>query len=100
VGEVPNHLKDANRDAVAMGHGKGYVYPHMEEDHFAPQQYLPQELLGTYFYQPSEQGYEAQAKSRLEMWREAQRKALGITRREDVPELTEDEINAIKRKIK
>jgi putative ATPase len=100
VGEVPNHLKDATRDAVAMGHGKGYVYPHMEEDHFAPQQYLPQELLGTYFYQPSEQGYEAQAKSRLEMWREAQRKALGITRREDVPELSEEEILAIKRKIK
>jgi putative ATPase len=100
VGEVPNHLKDATRDAVAMGHGKGYVYPHMEEDHFTPQQYLPRELLGTYFYQPSEQGYEAQAKSRLEMWREAQRKALGIERREDVPDLTEEKINAIKRKIK
>jgi putative ATPase len=100
VGEVPNHLKDANRDAVAMGHGKGYDYPHMHEEHFTPQQYLPNELLGTYFYQPSEQGYEAQAKSRLEMWREAQRKALGITRREDVPELSEEEILAIKRKIK
>ncbi len=100
VGDVPTHLKDNNRDAAALGHGKGYEYPHMQEGHFIPQQYLPKELLGTYFYKPSEQGYEAQAKARLEMWREAQRKALGIERREDVPELTQEQIDAIKRKIK
>jgi putative ATPase len=100
VGDVPTHLKDSTRDAVAFGHGKGYEYPHMQEGHFIPQQYLPKELLGTYFYKPSDQGYEAQAKARLEMWREAQRKALGIKRREDVPELTQEQIEAIKRKIK
>jgi putative ATPase len=100
VGDVPIHLKDDSRDAVGLGHGKGYVYPHMQEGHFTPQQYLPGELLGTYFSRPSEQGYEAQAKQRLEMWREAQRKALGIERREEVPELSEDEVQAIKRKIK
>jgi putative ATPase len=97
---VPNHLKDATRDAVAMGHGQGYVYPHMEEGHFAPQQYLPTPLLGTYFYAPSSEGYESQARARLEMWREAQRKALGIERREEVPDLTQEEIDQIKRKIK
>ncbi len=100
VGEVPNHLKDNNRDAAALGHGKGYVYPHMEEGHFAPQQYLPTQLLGTYFYTPSSEGYEMQAKARLEMWREAQRKALGIERREEVPNLTQEQIDEIKRKIK
>jgi putative ATPase len=100
VGDVPTHLKDSTRDAVAFGHGKGYEYPHMQEGHFIPQQYLPKELMGTYFYKPSDQGYEAQAKTRLEMWREAQRKALGIKRREDVPELTQEQIEAIKRKIK
>ncbi|MBI4731550.1 MAG: AAA family ATPase [Chloroflexi bacterium] len=100
VGDVPTHLKDNSRDAVALGHGKGYEYPHMQEGHFIPQQYLPKELLGTYFYKPSEQGYEAQAKARLEMWREAQRKALGIERCEDVPELTQEQIDAIKRKTK
>jgi hypothetical protein len=41
-----------------------------------------------------------QARARLEIWREAQRKALGIERREDIPDLTQDEIDAIKRKIK
>jgi putative ATPase len=100
VGDVPIHLKDNNRDAAALGHGKGYVYPHMEEGHFAPQQYLPTPLLGTYFYTPSSEGYELQAKARLEMWREAQRKALGIKRREEIPDLTQEKIDDIKRKIK
>jgi putative ATPase len=100
VGEVPNHLKDNNRDAAALGHGKGYEYPHMHEGHFTPQQYLPTPLLGTYFYTPSAEGYELQARARLEMWREAQRKALGITRLEEIPDLTQEQIDAIKRKIK
>lgn len=100
VGEVPTHLKDNNRDAAALGHGKGYVYPHMQAGHFTPQQYLPKNLLGTYFYKPSGEGYEAQVKTRLEMWREAQRAALGITRREDIPELTQEKIDELKRHIK
>jgi putative ATPase len=100
VGDVPNHLKDSTRDAVAMGHGKGYEYPHMYEGHFIPQQYLPKELLGTYFYKPSQEGYEAQARARLEMWREAQRKALGIERREELPELTHERIEQLKRNIR
>jgi putative ATPase len=100
VGDVPNHLKDTNRDAVAMGHGKGYVYPHMEEGHFAPQQYLPKGLLGTYFYKPSGEGYESAVADRLARWREAQRKALGITRLEEIPDLTQEQIDEMKRKIK
>jgi len=100
LGDVPSHLKDSSRDAVALGHGKGYEYPHMHADHFIPQQYLPKELLGTYFYKPSTVGYEVQVRQRLEMWREAQRKALGIERREDVPELTQEKIDELKRHIK
>jgi putative ATPase len=97
---VPRHLADGNRDAAATGQGRDYVYPHDSEGHFVPQQYLPKRLLGTYFYSPSVEGYEAQVKSRLEMWREAQRKALGIERREDVPALSEEQIVEMKRKIK
>ena len=100
VGSVPDHLKDASRDAAALGHGEGYVYPHMEPGHWTPQQYLPTELLGTYFYKPSEEGYEASAKDRLERWREAQRKALGITRLEEIPDLTQAQIDEMKRHIK
>ncbi len=97
---VPRHLADGNRDAAATGQGRGYLYPHDSEGHFVPQQYLPKRLLGAYFYSPSQEGYEAQVKSRLEMWREAQRKALGIERREDVPALSEEQILEMKRKIK
>ncbi|MBI3739877.1 MAG: AAA family ATPase [Chloroflexi bacterium] len=97
---VPRHLQDGNRDAAAMGHGRDYVYPHEYEGHFTPQQYLPKRLLGTYFYKPSDQGYETQVAARLEMWREAQRKALGIERREEVPDLSEEKIQEMKRKIK
>jgi putative ATPase len=55
TGDVPKHLQDSNRDAVALGHGSGYKYPHESPDHFLPQQYLPRPLLGTYFYHPSNQ---------------------------------------------
>jgi len=98
--EVPNHLKDSNRDAVALGHGKGYQYPHEYQDHFTPQQYLPRDVLGTYFYNPSDQGYESTVADRLERWRAAQRKALSIERTEMLPQLTEDEINEVKSKHK
>jgi putative ATPase len=100
VGDVPQHLQDSNRDAVALGHGKGYQYPHESPDHFLPQQYLPRPLLGTYFYNPSSQGYEAEVADRLARWREAQRQALGITRTEEIPELSQESILEIKRKHK
>jgi putative ATPase len=96
--DVPRHLQDANRDARALGHGKGYQYPHEGPDHFLPQQYLPKPLLGTYFYQPSSQGYEAQVVDRLARWREAQRRALGIAQTEDIPDLSQNEIDEIKHK--
>ncbi|HEX7973508.1 MAG TPA: AAA family ATPase [Anaerolineales bacterium] len=98
--DVPSHLQDANRDGKALGHGKGYQYPHENPDHFLPQQYLPRPLLGTYFYQPSSQGYEAQVTERLARWRDAQRRALGITQTENIPDLAQEQINEIKHKHK
>ncbi|MBL7162410.1 MAG: AAA family ATPase [Anaerolineales bacterium] len=100
VGDVPLHLRDANRDAVALGHGKGYKYSHDGPGHYIPQQYLPNGLLGTYFYNPTDQGYESQVVDRLERWRDAQRKAIGITDTETLPELSEDTVQEIKRKHK
>lgn len=94
---VPNHLKDANRDAKALGHGRDYKYPHQYSGHHIPQQYLPQELKGTYFYDPSDQGYELEIQERLARWREAQRKALGIDKAHDLPALSDKETLRIKR---
>ena len=97
---MPKHLQDANRDAKALGHGKGYQYPHSHPEHYLPQQYLPEQLLGTYFYEPSNQGYEAQVVERIERWRAAQRQALGITLTDERPALSEEEIKDIKSKHK
>ena len=73
---APIHLMDASRDAQGLGHGQGYQYPHSFDGHFTPQQYLPTPLLGTTFYKPSDQGYEAQITARLEAWRKAQAEKL------------------------
>jgi putative ATPase len=96
--QVPQHLQDSNRDARGLGHGQGYVYPHAQPGHHTGQQYLPTALLGTYFYSPSEEGYEAQVKDRLARWRAAQEAALGLTGTETLPELTEDQVLDIKRR--
>ena len=98
VVEVPQHLKDANRDGKALGHGKGYRYPHTHPGHHIGQGYLPDSLLGTYFYHPSEQGYEAQVAERLDRWRAAQRKALDIDATLEPSDLADQEIDAIKKK--
>ena len=70
--EVPNHLKDANRDAKEFGHGKGYLYPHAYQNHWVAQQYLPTGLQGRLFYQPSENGYEKEIAAEVARKREGQ----------------------------
>ncbi len=75
---VPLHLMDDSRDAKGFGHGQGYQYPHLFTGHFTPQQHLPVELAGTQFYEPSDQGCEAQAAERVAKWRKAQAQALGL----------------------
>jgi putative ATPase len=67
--EVPDHLKDASRDGKALGHGAGYKYPHDYPGHHIPQQYLPDELTGRRYYEPTGQGYEKLIKERLAQWR-------------------------------
>jgi putative ATPase len=98
VVEVPDHLKDANRDAAALGHGQGYAYPHAFPDHHIGQGYLPETLYGTYFYSPSDQGHEKMIEQRLARWRQAQRLALNIEEFEELPDLTEQDIETIKRR--
>jgi putative ATPase len=100
ITSVPRHLQDATRDGKTLGHGEGYQYPHEAPDHFLPQQYLPNQLLGTYFYKPTTQGYEAQVAERLTRWREAQRKALEIKESKTLPDLSKDEIETIKKRHK
>jgi len=75
-GEMPTHLRDANRDGEGFGHGEGYLYPHAYRDHWVAQQYLPSSLQGKAFYQPSDQGYERQIRERVQRRREEQLAAM------------------------
>ncbi len=70
-GEVPTHLRDASyRSAAAIGHGKGYVYPHDEPGAWTPQRYLPDVLGEARYYEPSDRGHEAVVADRLRGWRQ------------------------------
>lgn len=71
IGAVPVHLRDQSVKAskvAAQSTGRNipYVYPHDVPDGVAAQQYLPDELVGTAYYEPLNRGYEANITSRLE----------------------------------
>ncbi len=56
---VPVHLRDAGyRGAAALGHGRGYRYPHDYPGHYVLQEYLPPSVKDKAFYEPSDQGKE------------------------------------------
>ncbi|RZM82407.1 AAA family ATPase [Leptolyngbya iicbica] len=74
--DVPNPLRDPNRDKEGFGHGKGYLYPHSYREHWVAQQYLPSGLQGQVFYQPSNQGYERSIQQQVVRRREAQLAAM------------------------
>lgn len=63
---VPPHLQDAHyKSAGKLGHGEGYKYAHDYPNHYVKQQYLPIELMGTTFYEPTDNGYEKKIKEHL-----------------------------------
>ena len=53
-----------------QGYGAGYRYPHDEEGGVAHGvNYLPDALADTRFYEPTDRGYEAYIRDRLQNWR-------------------------------
>ena len=84
--DVPNHLKDGNRDKEGFGHGIGYKYPHAYQEHWVAQQYLPSSLQGKVFYQPSDQGYEGTQAKRVLQRREEQLAAF-LSKEDDSAEI-------------
>ncbi|MGN1166436.1 MAG: replication-associated recombination protein A [Lachnospiraceae bacterium] len=56
---VPAHLQDAHyKGSKALGRGTGYKYAHDYPNHYVKQQYLPEEIAGERFYEPSDNGHE------------------------------------------
>ena len=53
VGQIPPSMRDAHYSGSAkLGHGVDYKYPHDYPNHYVQQQYLPDELVGTRYYEP------------------------------------------------
>ena len=64
---VPIHLRDAHYGgARKLGH-VGYLYAHDYPNHYVKQQYLPDNMVGRTFYEPSENGYEKNIRAYFEM---------------------------------
>ena len=68
---VPLHLRPSSHRRLAreQGYGKGYLYPHDYDDGDVEQQYLPDDLVGRVFYEPSEEGLELKIGERLQRLR-------------------------------
>ena len=68
---VPLHLRPSahRRLSREQGYGKGYLYPHDFADADVEQQYLPDELAGRVFYEPSDEGLELKIGERLQRLR-------------------------------
>jgi putative ATPase len=63
---VPPHLRNAPTKLMKdMGFGQAYQYPHNFEGNYVVEDYLPEKLVGSRFYEPSESGWEKTLKERL-----------------------------------
>ncbi|MCB5160804.1 replication-associated recombination protein A [Marinomonas algarum] len=65
--DVPNHLRNAPTAlAKEMGHGEEYRYAHNEDHAYAAgEHYLPEALVGTSYYQPTDRGLEKKITDKL-----------------------------------
>lgn len=68
---VPLHIRNApTRTMKGLGYGHGYRYAFDAENHYVPQEYLPESLRGEAFYEPSSFGFERRIADRLAWWAE------------------------------
>lgn len=66
TGSVSKHLRDAHYPGAAgLGHGEGYLYPHDYPHGIVAQSYLPDNINGPGYYQPTAHGFESIIATRL-----------------------------------
>ena len=61
-GDFPRHLQNVHADTYTMEREQGYLYPHDYPNHWVKQQYLPDELVGTQYYEYASNKLEQAAK--------------------------------------
>jgi putative ATPase len=77
---VPLHLRNAPTGLMKkMGYSKGYKHAHNEKDAVTDMQCLPDSLIGSHFYEPTEQGLEQELRERLQWLQERRSKFLERT---------------------
>ena len=65
----PAHILNApTRLMKDIGYGKGYAYDHDSDEGFSGQDYWPEGMARQEFYQPTDRGFEARVRERLEFW--------------------------------
>jgi putative ATPase len=65
----PPHILNApTRLMKDIGYGKGYAYDHATDEGFSGQDYWPEEMDAQAFYEPTERGFEAKIRERIEYW--------------------------------
>jgi putative ATPase len=70
----PMHILNAPTKLMKnVGYGKGYAYDHEADEAFSGQDYWPQPMDAQSFYEPSNRGFEARVKERLDYWDERRR---------------------------
>jgi putative ATPase len=70
----PMHILNAPTKLMKnVGYGKGYAYDHDADEGFSGQDYWPEEITPQSFYEPTDRGFEARIRGRLEYWNERRR---------------------------
>ena len=65
--QVPLHLRNAPTKLMKdLGYKKGYKYAHDYEDHFVENDFLPEEIKDSVYYEPTDKGREANLKKYLD----------------------------------
>ena len=69
---VPLHIRNAPTKLMKnMDYGKGYQYSHSYENNFSLQEYLPEKIVGTIFYEPGNNSREEELRRFLkQLWKE------------------------------
>ena len=62
-GDFPRHLQNVHADTYTMERDQGYLYPHNYPNHWVKQQYLPDALVGTHYYEYGENKVEQAARA-------------------------------------
>ncbi|MEO7216701.1 MAG: replication-associated recombination protein A [Gemmatimonadaceae bacterium] len=72
----PMNLRNAPTKLMKeLGYHAGYKYAHDSEDAYIPQEYLPEKLRGSVFYEPGPFGFERDIAKRLAWWDDLKKKA-------------------------